>query len=160
MEKIELAKRKWIVTSVCLLWGIAAGMASPVQTAVNARLHIAVGSPLVAALLSFTSGTLLLLLVTLIADRGFRFNRRFFHQTYWWQWLGGPLGVIFVLSNILLLPLLGSALTVVAILCGQMMIALIIDHFGWFGVPCHKINWQRLAGLALMVAGIILIQHF
>lgn len=151
---------KWIITFVCLLWGIAAGMASPVQTAVNARLHTAVGSPLVAALISFISGTTLLLAVTLFADRGLHVSRRTFRQTYWWQWLGGPLGVVFVLSNILLLPLLGSALTVVAILCGQMIIALIIDHFGWFGVPRHKINWQRLAGLALMVAGIILIQHF
>lgn len=153
-------KKSWKLTALFLVWGLAAGMVSPVQTAVNGRLRLAVHSPLLASLISFFTGTLLLILSTLLIERRLSFSRRVITDSPWWLWVGGPLGVIFVTANILLLPLLGAELTVVSVLCGQMLIALIIEHFGWFGVRLHKINRQRLAGIALMILGILLIQHF
>lgn len=152
--------KRYVYTALFLIWGLVAGMGSPVQTAINARLRTAAGSPLIASLISFTVGGAAIALVTLLKDRQLTFDHKIMFKSQWWLWIGGPLGVIFVTSNILLLPLLGSALTVVAILCGQMMIALTIDHFGWFGVARHKINVQRLAGLALLIVGVILIQQF
>ncbi|WP_010630649.1 DMT family transporter [Sporolactobacillus vineae] len=153
-------KKSFLLTSLFILWGIAAGMVSPVQTAVNAQVRTAVNSPLIASLISFLTGTVLLVLATLIADHRLNFGLRLIPHSRWWIWIGGPLGVIFVTANILLLPELGAALTVVSIVCGQMAAALAVDHFGWFGVPRHPVNWQRIAGMALMVAGIVLIQQF
>ncbi|WP_100486790.1 DMT family transporter [Sporolactobacillus pectinivorans] len=155
-----MSKKSFMLTSVFLLWGVAAGMVSPAQTSINAKLRVAVDSPFLASLISFAIGTLLLVLIILIMEHRLKFDLRIIPKSRWWIWIGGPLGVIFVTSNILLLPILGAELTVTAILCGQMMIALIIDHFGWFGVTQHKINWQRIVGFALMITGIVLIQHF
>lgn len=155
-----MIKKSYIATSIFLLWGVVAGMVSPVQTAVNSRLRVAVDSPFLASLISFVTGTMLLVIIALITDRRLKLDLHIIPESRWWLWIGGPLGVIFVTSNILLLPLLGAALTVTAVLCGQMLIALIIDHFGWFGITKHKINWQRVVGFALMITGIILIQHF
>jgi Uncharacterized protein conserved in bacteria len=155
-----MIKKSFLFTSVFLLWGIAAGMVSPVQTAINAQVRIAVGSPLIASLISFLTGDLLLLMATLAVDHRLNFGLRLIPYSRWWIWVGGPLGVLFVTANILLLPELGAALTVVSILCGQMAAALAVDHFGWFGVTRHPVNWQRLAGMALMVIGILLIQQF
>ncbi|EST10749.1 DMT family transporter [Sporolactobacillus laevolacticus] len=150
-----------------MLLGLFAGMLSPIQTSINSELRNAVHSPFIASLVSFLVGTIALILLVLIIE-----HRRLFDKNVlgkgkivisgnpWWLWIGGILGVIFVTSNIFLLPIIGAALTVVLALCGQMVIALIIDHFGWFGVPKHQINIQRIFGIILMVAGIFLIQHF
>ncbi|RYL95098.1 DMT family transporter [Sporolactobacillus sp. THM7-4] len=155
-----MKKKESFYAILFLLWGLAAGMVSPVQTAINAKLRVAVGSPVMATLISFFVGSLVLVPVTLIMNRKLTFELQVIRKSPWWLWIGGVLGIIFVISNILLLPALGSELTVVAIICGQMVIAMLIDHFGWFGVARHKINWQRIAGLVLLIAGVILIQRF
>jgi Uncharacterized protein conserved in bacteria len=150
-----------------MLLGLIAGMLSPIQTSVNSELRSEIQSPLAASLVSFSVGTIVLLLLALIIEHRRAFKRNILEkgkalisESPWWFWTGGILGVIFVTSNIFLLPMIGAALTVVLALCGQMVIALIIDHFGWFGVMKHRINIQRIFGMILMVAGIFLIQHF
>ncbi|MBP3040425.1 DMT family transporter [Bacillaceae bacterium Marseille-Q3522] len=153
-------KKGFMYMSLFLLWGVAAGMVSPVQTSINARLRVAVGSPFIASTISFFIATIVIVLLTLCIERKLTFDPKFIPSSPWWLWIGGFLGVIFVTANILLLPIIGSALTVVAIVSGQMLIALVIDHFGWFGVTQHKLNIPRLAGLVLLITGVLLIQHF
>ncbi|MCO7175223.1 DMT family transporter [Sporolactobacillus kofuensis] len=160
-------KNKSSYLIIYMLLGLVAGMLSPIQTSINSELRSAIQSPLVAALVSFSVGTLALILLVLILEHHRLVNTNLLEKgkmiisgSPWWLWIGGMLGVIFVTSNIFLLPIIGAALTVVLALCGQMVIALIIDHFGWFGVPKHPINRQRIFGIILMIAGIFLIQHF
>ncbi|MET1248637.1 DMT family transporter [Sporolactobacillus sp. STCC-11] len=155
-----MKRKKFTVTVLFLIWGLAAGMVSPVQTSINTQLRYAVQSPFLASLISFMTGTCILVLVTLIIDRKMTMDLKLIPRAPKWIWIGGMLGVIFVTSNILLLPVLGSALTVVSVLCGQMIVAIAVDHFGWFGVAKHKMNWPRAAGLVLMIAGILLIQQY
>ncbi|EST12417.1 DMT family transporter [Sporolactobacillus laevolacticus] len=157
---MTINRKKYLFTSILLIWGLAAGMVSPVQTSINTQLRYAVRSPFIASLISFTTGTIILALLTLIIDHTMKMDWRIVPQAPKWIWVGGMMGVIFVTSNILLLPVLGSALTVVSVLCGQMTLAMAVDHFGWFGVQQHKLNWPRITGLTLMIIGIVLIQHF
>jgi transporter family-2 protein len=58
----------------------------------------------------------------------------------------------------LLLPRLGAALVVALIVLGQMLGALAFDHFALLGVPENPISLTRLAGVALLVAGVVLIR--
>ena len=87
-------------------------------------------------------------------------SKNFITGNPWWLWTGGILGVIFITSNILLLPIVGASLTVVLALNSQMIIALIIDHFGWFGISKRRLNVQRILRIVRMTAGIMIIQHF
>lgn len=151
-------KSKSMIAFMCM--GLVAGMMSPIQTSINSRLRIAVDSPIIASMISFLVGMTLLLLISLIVERRLTFQLRGVGRIPWWIFTGGALGVIFVTSNILLLPRLGSALTVVLALCGQMIIALTIDHFGWFGIIRHPINRYRVLGVLSMVGGVLLIQWF
>jgi transporter family-2 protein len=41
-----------------------------------------------------------------------------------------------------------------------MLMSLVLDHFGWVGFPVHPINAWRIAGAALLLAGVGLIQRF
>ncbi|MDD9150237.1 MULTISPECIES: DMT family transporter [unclassified Sporolactobacillus] len=147
--------------------GVLAGTLSPVQTSINAELRDAIHAPLAAAFNSFFVGTIVLILLISILERRrlfrkdvIRKGKEIISKSPKWIWIGGLLGAIFVSANIFLLPVVGAALTVVLTFCGQMVIALIIDHFGWFHVPKRRVNVMRVVGMILMVAGIFFIQHF
>ena len=44
-------------------------------------------------------------------------------------------------------------------LAGQLATALVIDHFGWLGLPVNPITWGRVAGVALLGIGVWLISR-
>ncbi len=158
-------KNKSMYVFLFMMLGLFAGMASPIQTSINS-VRNAIHSPFIASLISFLVGMLVLLFLTsFIEHRRLFLNnlqtaKTFVTSSPWWLWTGGILGVVFITSNILLLPIVGASLTVVLALSGQMIIALVIDHFGWFGIPKHRLNVQRILGIVLMITGIMIIQHF
>lgn len=143
-----------------LIGGLIAGGIIPVQTSINSRLGVEVGSPFMASFLSFFTGTLTLIILSLVIDHRLTFAPDIFHNNPWWIWTGGLLGVFYLTSNILLLPQLGAALTVVVTLVGQMIMAIAIDQFGWFNVPVHELNIPRLIGIVCMLGGVFLIKKY
>ncbi|MDI5789228.1 DMT family transporter [Bacillus licheniformis] len=86
-------------------------------------------------------------------------SKTFVTSSPWWLWTGGILGVVFITSNICFADCRSVSYCCLA-LSGQMIIALVIDHFGWFGIPKHRLNVQRILGIVLMITGIMIIQHF
>lgn len=58
------------------------------------------------------------------------------------------------------MPYLGAALTTIASMLGQMLMALIIDQFGLLGIPKNKITFLKTIGIVLIIIGIILLRFF
>lgn len=54
-------------------------------------------------------------------------------------------------------PRLGAAASLCLVVLGQLLAALLVDHFGWLGFPQHSISLVRVAGVALLLAGVVLI---
>jgi transporter family-2 protein len=73
--------------------------------------------------------------------------------------LGGLLGATYVAATTVLGPRLGAATLMALTLTGQMAAALIVDHYGAIGFPQNPITPARLAGTALLVAGVILVMR-
>ena len=69
-ERAYRPENCWHIALAFLALAIAAGAAFPIQAGLNARLATWVGGPIRASLISFSVGTLVLLVVTLIATRG------------------------------------------------------------------------------------------
>lgn len=136
---------------------IAAGMAVAFQQVLNANLRIGLGSPWWAGLTNYVVGFMAMLLVALLAP-GPRPTWEGIAQTNWLSWSGGLLGALFIATGILMVPRLGAATTLVLIVVGQMICSLLVDHFGVLGVPQHDASPLRLAGAALLVAGVVLIR--
>ena len=68
----------------------------------------------------------------------------------------GVIGVFTVLfSNFTFVPL-GASLTMALGLLGQTVSAIIIDHFGLFGVNVIKFNRKKLVGLAIICLGLVI----
>jgi len=142
-----------------LLFAFAAGAMLPLQFGINAQLASWIESPVRAAFVSFLVGAVALSLVTLAFARGLPGSDRV-GQAPWWIWLGGLLGAFYVLGSVVAAPRLGAATLVAAILAGQAVTSLVVDHFGWVGFREQPITPGRLAGVALVVAGVGLVRIF
>jgi bacterial/archaeal transporter family-2 protein len=142
-----------------IILAIIAGMMMPTQAAINDRLAGYVGSPILSAFISFAVGTTALFLYILAAGIPFG-NLLSAKNAPLMAWTGGVLGAFFVASTIVLVPRLGVALTFSLIIAGQMLITLVIDHFGFMGVQVREINIPRVIGVSLITVGVILIRKF
>ena len=71
---------------------------------------------------------------------------------------GGIAGASYVLAAVALARPLGVATLFAAIIVGQLTAGLVIDHFGWFNVPVHRLSPERVIGAVLLVGGMALIR--
>lgn len=143
----------WILLFLAVLLGVAL----PVQVGVNAQLRVGVGHPMVAATLSFAVGTLGLLAVTALLRPGLPAAGAALRMP-WWTWTGGLLGALYIASTIILAPKLGAAALLAAIVAGQMLASLVLDHFGLLGFPVLPISPMRVAAVLLIIIGVLMLQ--
>lgn len=133
---------------------IAAGAVLSVQTPINAALARGLGDPTLAACVSFLVGFLVMALVS--ALRGAWPVPGAFADTPLWAWVGGAFGAFYITALILCLPLTGALTAAAAVIFGQLASAIIVDRVGAFGLPVQDITWQRICGLVLVLAGLLL----
>ena len=77
----------------------------------------------------------------------------------WYLYLGGILSVIIVGLVALSIPKIGVCNATTAIIVGQVATAVLIDHFGLFGVQAIPWSFWQIIGLALFAAGAKLLFH-
>lgn len=142
-----------------MLLALVAGAMMPTQAAINNRLAVAVESPVLAAFISFVVGTLALLVYVVASGTPFG-NIVSAKEAPPIVWIGGLLGAFFVTAAVVLVPRLGVAMTFSLIIAGQMLVTLVIDHFGLLGVPVKEVSLARIAGILLITAGVVLIRKF
>ena len=141
-----------------LLLAVLIGALLPLQTGVNAELRSSLGHPIATALVSFGVGTVGLLAAILWLRVPVPLAAAW-SQTAWWQWTGGLMGAIYIAAVVVLAPRLGAGTLIAAIVGGQMVASLLLDHFGWVGFPEHPVSALRLLGAALVIFGVALIQR-
>jgi transporter family-2 protein len=136
---------------------VLAGGATALQAPTNARLATAVASPVNAAFVSFAVGTAALGILAAVLHT--RPDITAARGLPWYAWIGGLYGVIFVVAATWAVPRLGVAMTITLMVAGQLMLSLILDHFGALGVPRAPISLTRLAGVALVIGGVVLVRR-
>lgn len=134
-----------------------AGGATALQAPTNAKLATGVGSAVNAAFVSFAVGTVALAVIALIGQT--RPDWTVTRGLPWYAWIGGLYGVVFVIAATWGVPRLGVAMTIILMVAGQLSISLILDHFGAFGAPRQPVNLGRIAGVALVLAGVLLVRR-
>ena len=141
-----------------LYWFLAAaaGAGLAAQAGVNTQLRAATGSALWTSLIS-ASLTVVLLAAALLIQRDSVATAGYARYP-WWIWTGGIAGAAYVLAAVALTRSLGVATLFAAIIVGQLAAGLVIDHFGWFNVPVHRVSPERLIGAVLLVGGMALIR--
>jgi bacterial/archaeal transporter family-2 protein len=140
---------------LAVLVGVAAGCLVGMQAPINSRLGKTVGS-LQAASFSFLVGTAVLLLIAAFVHGGLGSLGQV-GKAPWWALVGGLLGAVYVTVALIAVRTLGASGLTAVVIAGQLAISVAIDRFGLLGVARQPIGVQRILGLALLVAGVVLV---
>jgi transporter family-2 protein len=106
-------------------------------------------------LVSFLVGTLILAAAWLATDRTSPATLR---GAPAWAWIGGLYGAVFVAAMAYAAPRLGLATTLTIAIASQLVMALALDHFGLLGLKVEPVSIGRVAGVALVLIGIVLVR--
>ncbi|HXV43639.1 MAG TPA: DMT family transporter [Anaerolineae bacterium] len=139
------------------LVGMIAGSMITIQSVLNSALGKKTGNLGSVLILTLVSIAVLLVLISLFP--GTANFRSLPGLSEWYLYLGGALGVVILAAPIFLIPRIGATSTLTALVMGQLVLALIMDQFGLFGVPKIEINLTRIVGLILLVVGALLIKQ-
>lgn len=135
-----------------MILALFGGFALSLQAGINGTLGRRIGT-LESVLVSFTVGTLVILIVVVLAGNG-ALSR--VSSVPKWQLIGGGLGVFYLLVMTSIVPKIGIGAFSVATIASQMALSMIFDHYGVFS---NKVPFDsyRMVGLALMVCALFLI---
>lgn len=147
-----------VVSMFHLVWiAFGAGGLIALQAALNARLGALLGNPRAAAAVVFGVATLAML-AWLLVDPGRLPSSRKLAAVPGYLWIVGGLTSAFALSLLYgIIPRIGAGTAVAAALSGQLMVAALVGHLGWFGLPSNPLDGTRALGLAVIGAGMLLV---
>jgi bacterial/archaeal transporter family-2 protein len=140
------------------LSAVAVGTLFPVQTAANALLAKYIGGPIAATIVSFATGLVMLLAINALAFRQWPSLADVTSAPWPLLLIGGAIGAVFLSSNVFLAPRLGAAATLCFVIAGQLSAALVIDRMGLFGFALREATPGRVAGVAMVLVGAVLVR--
>lgn len=121
------------------------------QGVMNTRLSEKIGLYEANAFVQGTAFVLSLLVMWIVGKGGFKgmfeINKLYL--------LGGVLGIVITVTVMLAIKNLSPTIAISVILIAQLLVAALIDAFGWLGAEKVVFDWTKYAGLALMIAGVV-----
>ena len=136
-------------------FALASGMLLPLQALINGRLAGHLQSPFLASAAQNLVGACAALLVAVIFWPP-RVGLAQFAQAPVWAWVGGVLGMVYVLGGVIVAPRVGVTTMMTCVIFGQLVASLLLDQFGVLHAR-RPIDGTAIMGVALLLAGSILI---
>jgi transporter family-2 protein len=140
-----------------LALALCAGGLVPIQGALNAHLGKSLNHPLQATFISFFGAIVVLVFLLILLSPSLP-SIADLKSTPAIYYTGGIYGVVFVTAILTLTPRIGIANTVVATIVGQLIVSVILDHFGVFGLQRIPLSGLRMAGCVGLVISLYLVQ--
>jgi transporter family-2 protein len=144
------------MNSIYVILATAAGMALATQVAINSQVRALLGSPMQATMVSLIVSSFAAISYMLYQQERLP-NLTLLSASPWWMWTGGLMGVFYLWATVVSAPKLGVAVTLGLVIAGQVVTSLIIDHFGLLNVPHNSASLQRIAGVLLIVTGVVVL---
>jgi transporter family-2 protein len=139
-----------------VLISFAAGALVSTQPALNGQIANQTGQPAAATLVNFIVGFLTLVVVygvkQQISPQGFNVPPMPWENPI--IWLGGPFGVLFVLTAAFMAKTLGVFLFTLTSVVGQLSGAILMDVL--FPTATTNITWQLLLGISITGCAVVL----
>ncbi len=125
----------------------------------NNALRNALTNPWLASVVSFLPIVALLLCILLCQPRPLP-TMGGLGAMPWWAPLGGLVGAFAVIAGLILVDKVGAGAIAGLTITANILMSLVIDKYGWFGMQVHDLSVGRIVGAVLMVGGIALISLF
>lgn len=139
-----------------VLLAIAGGAVVPLQIGISNNLLSATGGThWHSTFVLYLGGVTASLFTCLIAEGNVIPAGAYYSR--WWMWSAGLLGMFYILFMFVSAPQLGVANTLVWMLFGQLICALILDSFGLLSMPVIKISTTRVLGIVAVLTGAVLL---
>jgi transporter family-2 protein len=139
---------KSIVYATIMLF---AGIGIPIMASLNAKLGIALKSPVLAVVVLLVVASLTIL--TLVPFQASLSNLEQPKLPFYY-FLAGVIFIFYILPITWITPKFGLGNAIFFILLGQLISSAVIDHTGAFGATQIPIDMTRIIGLILMAAGV------
>ena len=133
------------VIVVGLIGGIAVGLQGPMSGVMSAKL-----GPLGSSLIIHVGGALVSgILLMFVGGVNFR-ELQTVPRPYLFA---GVFGVVLYITLAFTLPRVGATVSIALLILAELVVSVILDHFGWLGQPQHPFSLARALGIALIVGG-------
>lgn len=138
---------------------VGSGLAIPVQGRINGALGARLGDGIAAAAVSFSTGLLVMIVISLVLPRGRAglasiipaVRKRAFPRIYV---VAGAIGALFVFAQSFTVGILGVALFTVATVTGQTVSGLLVDRLGIGPAGKKSVTGIRIIGCVLTIAAV------
>lgn len=144
-------------TQVLLLYGLAVmiGVMGGIHVPINGALGDRIQSPLLATVLFYSIGLILVSLAFLIA--GNRDALVALKNAPRWYFLAGAISAVVVGSSTFLIPRLGAVNLFAIVIALQMISRMVISHYGWLESPVSPISPFKIMGALMLLGGAVLV---
>lgn len=116
----------------------------------NSQLEGRVGS-MYSLIIIHTVGLIAIILIMIIRKEKIKIDKKIPKYLF----LGGAVGVVLTLCNIVTIRGIGVTLTTSLAVFGQLIFSSFIDHYGLFGMKKYKFNSKKLIGFIIIIIGLV-----
>lgn len=138
---------------IMILFTLFGGITLSAQSSINGTLSRKAGT-IETTLLTFLTGTMFLSIFILFFGQG---NVLGILEAPKWQLSAAFLGTLYLLLTVMAVPRIGVIATNIAGIAGQLVIGVLIDHFGWFNSLVISLDMKRAFALLFMIIALYFI---
>jgi len=138
-------------SAIYILTAFAMGAIYSIYLPMNSMVSGHIGSPIAANITFFAIALVTSILLFVI---GGQFEPIFKLKVPPYLFISGFLSAFIILGMTFLIPILGPRKTFILTISGQVLMAMIVGHFGVFNLPKNPITAQKIIGAVLLIAGV------
>src|SRR5215831_1212462 len=143
-------------TFIFIVLALITGALIPVQASTNAAFSKSTGNPYITGVVVLSVGLIAALIFIVISRTQIPSITQFKNGPLY-SYTGGLIVCTYVIMITVITPKLGVGNAIGLIVTGQIICAVIIDHFGLLGATARRIDLPRLIGALMMIGGIYLV---
>jgi transporter family-2 protein len=135
-----------LIILIGLAGGAAVGLQSPLASMISQRLGI------FESVFIVHLGGAIVALVPLLLMGGGKLAR--WRSVPWYAMCAGVFGLVVIAAISYMIPRVGVAASITAIVAGQLLVGLFLDHFGLLDVALRPIDATRVLGIGVVLVGV------
>ncbi len=135
----------FLIIIIGLAGGVAVGLQSPLASMLSQRLGV-----LESVFIVHIGGALVALIPLLIL--GHRLGQ--WRSVPWYTLTAGAFGLVVIASMSYMIPRVGVAAAVTAIVAGQLLVGTLLDHYALLGSAGRPLDVTRAVGLTIVMVGV------
>ena len=135
-----------LIILIGLAGGAAVGVQSPLASMISQRLGI------FESVFIVHIGGALIALVPLLLLGGGKLSQ--WRSVPWYALVAGIFGLIVISAISYMIPRVGVAAAITTIVAGQLLVGVLLDHFGLLGASVRELDVTRIFGLIVVLLGV------